>query len=215
MACVSAARHLGIWVLEEESTIHVWLGAHRRSYAHPDCACVAHWDESLAVDSFGLPSTPRILRQILRCRGVESFFVALESALRKGLIDRAGIAWLTANTSPAAREALAYARRDADSGLESLLRWRLRPYGLRIRTQVTIVAVGLVDFLIGDRLIIEVDGRVNHHDTSHRHKDLVRDANAAAWGYLTLRFDYAMIVHDWETVEHAILRHIDLGRHVG
>ena len=31
----------------------------------------------------------------------------------------------------------------------------------------------------------------------HRHKDLRRDANAAAWGYVTLRFDYAMVVHDW------------------
>ena len=38
-----------------------------------------------------------------------------------------------------------------------------------------------------------------------RHKDLVRDANAAAWGYVTLRFDYALIVHDWDLVEAAIL----------
>lgn len=38
-----------------------------------------------------------------------------------------------------------------------------------------------------------------------RHKDLVRDANAALWGHVTLRFDYAMIVHDWDLVERAIV----------
>ena len=52
---------------------------------------------------------------------------------------------------------------------------------------------------------MEADGVENHEGDRLRHKDLVRDANAAAWGYLTLRFDYAMIVHDWELVESAIL----------
>ena len=83
-----------------------------------------------------------------------------------------------------------------------------------MRSQVTIVSVGIVDFLIGESLIIEVDGRENHEDSSKRHKDLVRDANAAAWGYITLRFDYAMVVHDWETVELAILAHVDRALHL-
>ena len=68
-----------------------------------------------------------------------------------------------------------------------------------------IAGVGGVDALIGDRLIVEVDGRDNHDGASMRHKDLVRDANAAMWGYVTLRFDYALIVHDWDMVERAIL----------
>ena len=31
---------------------------------------------------------------------------------------------------------------------------------------------------------------------------------------MTLRFDYALIVHDWDTVEQAILAHVDRGRHL-
>jgi very-short-patch-repair endonuclease len=214
LACVSAARHRGLWVLDVSDTVHVWLGAHGRAYAHAHCACVAHWDDAERTDAFGLPSVPGILRQILGCCGVEEFFVVLESALNQGAISRAGLEWLRSRTNAAAREAIEFARADAQSGLESLLRWRLRSHGLRVRAQVSIVSVGRVDFLIGDRLIVEVDGKENHARNDYRHRDLLRDANAAAWGYLTLRFDYAMVVHDWETVELAILACVDRGRHL-
>lgn len=213
-ACVFAARHLGIWVLDDDPAPHVWMNADGHP-AHPDgCGCVEHWDEAPVAARFAMPSVPRILRQILGCCGIEAFFVALESALRRRLITRAGIGWLRAHTNDAAREAITLARSDADSGLESLLRWRLRMRGLRIRSQVRIVGVGTVDFLIGDRLIVEIDGRLGHDGESERHKDLVRDANAAAWDYVTLRFDYAMVMHDWELVEGAILAQVAARRHV-
>lgn len=214
IACVTAARHLGLWVLDESTTVHVWLGAHGRTRPHDACGCVSHWDDGAPSSAFGIPSVPRILRQILTCFGVEAFFVTLESARRLGRITTAGLAWLRMHTSDAARDAIDYSRTDADSGLESLLRWRLRGHRLRIRTQVRIVSVGTVDFLIGDYLVIEVDGRVNHDGESHRHKDLVRDAQAAAWGFTTLRFDYAMIVHDWPVVESAIMAHVDRRHHL-
>jgi len=215
LACVSAARHHGLWVLDEDDEpTHVWMNRGGHRYQHHDCRCVEHWDELPDADAFGLPSVPRVLRQILMCKGIEAFFVTLESALFKGKLTRAGLAWLREHVDAAAREAIFFARRNAESGLESLLRWRLRMYGLSIAAQVSIVSVGRVDFLIGDRLIIEVDGKPNHEDDPHRHKDLVRDANAATWGYITLRFDYAQVVHDWATVEAAILAQVALGNHL-
>lgn len=84
-------------------------------------------------------------------------------------------------------------------------RLRLRPFGWTVRTQAPIVGTGRVDLLIDGWLIIETDGQGNHDGPSHRHKDLVRDANAAFWGHPTLRFDYAMVVHDWDLVERAIV----------
>ena len=212
MACVTAARHLGLWVLTPDERVHVGLGGHGHAYAHEACACVEHWEG--VTEAFGESPVPRILRQILMCRGVEEFFVAVESALRLRLLSRTGLAWLHAHTNDAAREALAFAQALADSGLESLLRWRLRKHRLRIRSQVAIISVGVVDLLVGDRLIIEADGRENHDGRSKRHKDLMRDAGAAVWGYITLRFDYAMIVHDWETVESAILGVVERGLHL-
>lgn len=97
------------------------------------------------------------------------------------------------------------ARSDAQSGLESLLRLRLHIIGIVLASQVQIPAVGRVDFVVGDRLIIEVDGKENHSGPDRRHDDLVRDAAASRLGYETLRFTYAQVVHDWSTVQAAIL----------
>jgi len=208
IACTTAARHIGLWVLHADDTVHVWMTGRGHRYAHPGCTCVEHWDSAADEAPLTAPSVPRILRQILTCHGVEAFFVALESALHQGMLDARGRAWLESHTTAAARDAIAFARDDAESGLESLLRWRLRPHGLSLRTQVVIPTRSRVDFLIGDRLLVEVDGRQNHDGPSMRHKDLVRDADAATWGYVTLRFDYAMVVHDWELVEAAILAQV-------
>lgn len=213
-ACVSAARHLGLWVLDDGDDVHVWLRGDGHRHHPPGCGCVEHWDDLPSADSFGRPSIPRVLRQILGCRGVEAFFVAVESALRHGILDPTGLGWLRAHTNSEGRAAIALARHDADSGLESLVRWRLRNHGLRVRTQRRVAGVGKVDLLIGERLIIETDGAVNHDGPSLRHKDLVRDANAAAWGYVTLRFDYALVVHDWDLVERAILAQVAAGHHL-
>jgi very-short-patch-repair endonuclease len=213
LACVTAAQHVGIWVRDFGEELHVWMRAHGHVAPHADCACISHWDGGPAADSFGIPSVPRILLQISRCTTVEEFFAAVESALNQRLLGRAGRRWLRERVDRACQDAVDFAGSDAQSGLESLVRWRLRRFGLQIRSQVAIVGVGIVDLLIGERLIVELDGSRNHDDATHRHKDLARDAGAAIWGYVTLRFDYAMVVHDWPTVEHAILAAVASGRH--
>ncbi|SDQ86437.1 DUF559 domain-containing protein [Microbacterium sp. cf332] len=205
MACVTAARHHGLWTLDDEDEPHVWLKTGQRAHHESACGCVEHWDRDRRRTASGPLPLPQVLRQILGCRGPEQFFVAVESALRQGRLSSDELRWLRRNTNARGREALHLARTDADSGLESLLRWRLRRFGLRVRTQVAVFGVGVVDALIGDRLIVELDGRANHDGATMRHKDLVRDANAASWGYTTLRFDYALVIHDWDLVETAIL----------
>lgn len=202
--CVTAARHLGLWVLSDDQRAHVWRRDGERRH-HGGCDCVEHWGEDAACPPDRFPPPVRILRHLFACEGVEVFFVALESALRLRIIDSRGLRALRRRSNAGMREALALARTDADSGLESLLRWRLRAHGLKIRTQVRILGVGQVDALIGDRIIVETDGRVNHDGPSQRHKDLVRDAAAASWGYTTFRFGYELILHDWDLVERAIL----------
>lgn len=205
LGCESAAQHLGLWVLDTPE-LHVWMHGDRHQYRHEKtpCTCVAHWDDAPSGPRFRLPSVPRVLMQIFRCRGHERFFVALESARRQGMIDASGLRWLRRVLNRIGRGLVAFSRADSDSGLESLLRLRLRGYGWSVATQVWIVGTGRVDLLIDGWLIVEADGRDNHEARPLRHKDLVRDANAASWGYTTLRFDYAMIIHDWDLVERAI-----------
>ncbi|MFJ4038552.1 endonuclease domain-containing protein [Microbacterium sp. NPDC090007] len=212
---MTAAQHLGLWVLDVTEDVHVWMHGAGHVRAHDSCACRPHWDDVPAARVFDAPAVAVILRQILRCRGVEEFFVVLESALRQRLLTAAARTWLHDHVNDLGRAALAFARSDADSGLESLVRWRLRGHALTVRTQVRVISGGRVDILIGDRLIVEADGAPFHEGETQRHRDLRRDAQAAAWGFVTLRFDYALIVHDWPTVELAILAYVDLGLHRG
>ena len=85
----------------------------------------------------------------------------------------------------AARWLIDFARDDADSGLESLLRLRLHLLGIRLDCQVTIPTVGRVDFVLEGSVILKTDGKENHDET--------------------LRFDYAQVVHNSPMVEAAIL----------
>lgn len=152
----------------------------------------------------GVVSVETALVHLHRCEGDESFFASFESAWRLRKVDAAARMRIRAALPASARWLVDFARPDADSGLESLVRLRLHLIGLALACQVSLRGVGRVDFVIGDRLILEIDGRENHDGPSHRHKDLQRDAVASAQGYETLRFDYAQVIHDWPTVQAAI-----------
>lgn len=234
-SCRTAGRMYGLWILDDvipdapaqAPALHVWIGHAGKQHPcdRPRCADTLrlHWDDGSAAAG-ELPPIQNVLLQLATCASEEVFFAALESALRKSLLPYSGFGWLRDRLPEKLRWLLSFARADADSGLESLIRLRLHYLGIDVRTQVTIDGVGEVDFVIGDRLIIEADGRENHDDApdaigmpvrgSLRHKDLLRDARAAALGYETLRFDYAMIIHDWSTVAAAIVAKVAAGSHL-
>jgi very-short-patch-repair endonuclease len=211
LGCLSRLTAAGLWVLDDDTTVHVSMPRNGRARSHEGCSCVVHW--SAAQQWGGMVSVVDALAQALGCRGEEAFFVSLESAMRTRAIDRVGVARLRGLIPSKYRWLVDFARWNADSGLESLLRLRLRRHGISLASQVAIPGVGWVDFVLGDRLILEVDGKPNHVGASMRHKDLVRDAVAAAHGFDTLRFDYAMVVHEWELVEAAILARTERGLH--
>ena len=106
------------------------------------------------------------------------------------------------------------ARAHADSGSESLFRFRMARLGILLQSQVEISGVGRVDFLIGHRLIVEIDSRTHHGGFAQRLRDLDRDAIATALGYHCLRFDYQQVLHDWATVEAAVLAIVECGGHL-
>ncbi|GAA4059126.1 hypothetical protein GCM10022282_20620 [Agromyces indicus] len=212
LGCVSRLQLDGLWLLAEHPRVHVAMRPNGRAHTHTSCACVAHWHD--VPHRAGRVSLVDALTQALGCLGAEEFFVALESAMRKRLLTARSLATLRARMPVDRRWLVDFARWDADSGLESLLRLRLRRHGIELASQVHVPGVGIVDFVLGDRLILELDGKRNHDGASLRHKDLVRDAVAASHGFDTLRFDYAMLVHEWDLVEAAILAKLDHRLHL-
>ncbi|WP_460796754.1 endonuclease domain-containing protein [Microbacterium sp. GXF0217] len=203
LTCEAALKRRGVWTLTEQPVPHVWMGTNGRRHPHPGCECVSHFFDGRT--QFGLATAETALIHVFTCAGEEAFFAAYESAWKLRLLSGPARARIRDALPASARWLVDFARPDADSGLESLLRLRLRILGIRLDCQVIIDGVGKVDFVIGGRLIIETDGKENHDGETMRHKDLVRDAAASALGYETLRFDYAQIVHDWPSVLPAIL----------
>ena len=201
LTCSAALRHHGVWVLSAAGAPHVWVGQRGRVHVHPQCVCVSHFFRG--TPPLGLAAVEDALVHLYRCEGAESFFASFESAWQLGRLSRSARSRVRSALPASARWLVDLARPDAGSGLESLLRLRLHLMGIVLACQVHIDRVGRVDFVVGGRLIIEVDGRENHEGQSMRHKDLTRDAAASALGYETLHFDYAQVIHDWPSVQQA------------
>ncbi|MDL9979090.1 endonuclease domain-containing protein [Microbacterium sp. ASV49] len=203
LTCARALRAHGVWVQEDDEHPHVWLGASGRSHTHTGCACVEHYRPGTM--HLGVTEVEQALIHSYGCHGAEFFLAAFESAWNRRLIGASAIRRIRAALPHGARWLVDFARSDADSGLESIIRLRLYLQGISVETQVTLPDVGRVDFVVAGRVILEADGRENHDNPTNRHRDLRRDAAASALGFETLRFDYAMIIHDWPTVLTAIL----------
>jgi very-short-patch-repair endonuclease len=205
LSCADALRHHGIWTLPRpDEKVHVWLGGSGRRRPHPLCddLCTTHFSPGTA--RLGYAPVVAALIHAYRCLEPEAFFAAYESAWNQRKISASDRRRIRRELPASAAWMLDLARPDAQSGLESLLRFRLHLLGLTLESQVVIPGVGTVDFVIG-RVILEVDGRENHAGADRRHKDLIRDAAASAQGYETLRFDYSMVIYEWDRVLAAIL----------
>lgn len=203
LSCSGALRLHGVWVLHDDEHPHVWLGKAGRIHPHVSCLCVEHY--RAGPMRLGLAPLEQALVHAFGCHGEEFFFAAFESAWALRLIGATQRRLIRAALPARARWLVDLARHDADSGLESIVRLRLHVLGIGVRTQVELDGVGRVDFVVEGRVILEADGKGNHDGRSMRHRDLGRDAAASRLGYETLRFDYAMIIHDWEVVIAAIL----------
>ncbi|HWL78266.1 endonuclease domain-containing protein [Microbacterium sp.] len=134
-----------------------------------------------------------------------------ESALNKGLVDGrmlARIQW----GSPRAAALAELATSLSDSGLETLFLSRISAFGLEVRQQVVLDG-RRVDFLIGERLVVQLDGFA-HHSTAHeRRRDIEADARLALFGFTVLRFDWKQVIHEWSSVERTVLTAVAQGLH--
>ena len=95
-------------------------------------------------------------------------------------------------------------RGGSQSGLETLVRLFLIRQRIRVRSQVRVAGVGHVDLVVGDRLVLELDGEEFHTGLAFE-EDRRRDFALVQQGYLVLRITYRMIMQDWQRVADGIL----------
>lgn len=201
LTCLSALRLTGVWVPPTEKRLHVRArpSAHR-GRAHDFCTHHGRpLPESGAVDDLATA-----LRHALRCLDLEGIVVVLDSILHLGLMSSHELEQILRDCPDRIRAQLDRCDR-AESGTETMVRLRLRKRGVQVTPQAYIPNVGRVDFLVGKRLILEVDGQEYHADPTQFELDRERDQEAIALGYIVIRMTYKQVVYRWAKPEAAVL----------
>ncbi|MGK0742839.1 DUF559 domain-containing protein [Leucobacter sp. Z1108] len=208
LTCVSAAKLQGLWVLSESRPHLATRSGHARA---PETGGVVHWATP------PIPRHPEILVDpvenfldcVARCQPHESALTIFESALNKRLITRIGL--LKLPMSAAARRLLEVATPFADSGLESIVASRLQWLRVPVVPQAWVLG-HRVDLLIGERLIVQIDGA--HHTGAQRDEDIRHDAYLLTHGYLVIRVSYAQVLEHWPEVQSRIMSVVAQGLHL-
>lgn len=191
LGCVSALDWHGVWTLPHRHHLSVPRTMHRRPSPH-----VLHWRAAPALDSRTLVESPLDAFELFAtCGDDREVVVVADSAVQRRILSSADVEHTLERTARG-RRLLTRLDPNAESGTETLLRLALRARGIALRSQVTIAGIGRVDFVIGDRLVIEVDGREWHDTESAFEKDRRRDAQLVARGYVVMRFSYRRVIDD-------------------
>lgn len=208
LTCRTQAALLGLWVHDSTGAPH---------FAVPHHAAVRIPFEARVHR--GKPIVPRhpdalvdpienVLAYVAECEPFEHALATWESALNRSLVTLEalrGYSW-----KPAARRVLDHAVPFSDAGLETYLRVRLRWLRIAIRVQIWI-AGHRVDGLIGDRLVIQIDG--SHHVGAQRSEDIRHDAELRLMGYHVVRLSYTQVMFDWPAAQDLIMRAVAQGLH--
>lgn len=199
LSCITLAARAGLWVLDAAEP-HV-AAPPKSGHARVQRG-VIHWrhpvfprDPDHCVDSI-----ENALVLVACCQPYESAMATWESALRQRKVDPEVLA--RASLPAPARRLLDDARPFADSGTETIFLTRLRWLNVPITPQVWIIDRP-VDFLIGERLVIQIDG--GHHDGAQRARDISHDAELRLRGYHVIRITYDQLMNQWPWVQRTIL----------
>lgn len=223
LTAASVARLHGLWTLDD-TKLHVRVPGSASRLRSPDDRAVSldathdvcvHYRERPGGprDLPARDSLPRALAEMFTCGGSLAAMIAVDSALNLGELSNAGRAELRALVPASKRRLIDHADPRCDSGLETIARMLPRGKRLRHRTQAYIPGVGRVDLLIGDRLVVELDGAGFHMDKADFAEDRRRGFELVMRGYLVVRLTYDMVVHDWERVRADLLAIIERGEH--
>ncbi|MEO5533778.1 MAG: hypothetical protein ABIR17_01435 [Pseudolysinimonas sp.] len=203
LACVSALRHHGIWVLDGDQ-IHVHVAGNAARLRTDGLNARVHWRplvEPTASDSVGVVDA---LIQASGCLPHREWIASVDSAIHLGLLTASGLAAISRSLPKRLRKTLRLVDGRAESGLESIERVIAVELGFRVRPQVRFAGVGRVDLVVENWVVIETDGTA-FHDVSLAPRDRSRDARLAAAGRTVLRPGYSLVVYDQPAVARQLI----------
>jgi very-short-patch-repair endonuclease len=152
------------------------------------------------------------LAEMFACADEAATLATVDSALERGVLQMGHLDLLKGWMPRSRRHLIERVDPDCQSGLETRVRLLLRSKRIAFRAQADIEGVGYVDFLVGERLVIEVDGRAFHTGEAFE-EDRRRDFVLVARGYLVLRLSYRQVMDDWDRTRAGILSLVGRGEH--
>ncbi|HWV47906.1 MAG TPA: DUF559 domain-containing protein, partial [Microbacterium sp.] len=208
LTCVTLAARHKLWVRKADA-LHVGAPPTAGHVAAPEA--VVHWNRPL------LPRMPGSVEDLLinalviatSCLVREDAIALWESALRRDLVQKNEV--LRLPLAAPARSIVTQASLWSDSGLESIVVHRLHWLKLPLVQQAWILG-HWVDLLIGDRLVIQIDGGT--HVGAQRTEDIAHDALLKLHGYHVIRIGYDQIMNHWTEVQAMIMAAVAQGLHV-
>lgn len=216
LTSVSALRLHGLWAPRNwpDSRLYLRPSAHfaTKTFPHWAATCSLYRQAGARI-SRSVDSIPQALVCALTSLGPEAAIVLMDSALNQRKITEEKLVRLARELPRDIRQHLSRVDAGAQSGTETLVRLRLRARHIKLRSQVQIGDIGRVDFLVGERLVIEVDSRSHHTDPDAFARDRRRDRRLSRLGYIVVRVTYHEVMFGWDTVEEDILAIIRARRH--
>lgn len=201
LACMSAARHHGLWTLDDGRR---HLCVPRNASRFDPQGDLIHWGAGpIASHRFELVEPlVNALVDIADCQPLDSALATWESAMRAGFVTANVLERLPMH-STAARRVRAGASQLSDSGIESIPVVRLRRVGLTVEQQVWIDGHP-VDLLVERRIVVQVDGYGFHRSKEQRQRDLAQDRRLVLMGFTVFRYDYEAVLFGWDAAEHEV-----------
>lgn len=196
LACVSALAAMGVWTMPD-ARLHVVIPRGTRATARTSVRL--HRSERERT-GFPVQAPAEALETALACVDLRASVVLVDSVLNQRLLSQDQIEQICAR-SARGRRVLALSDARSESGIETLARLALVRARVGVRTQVRIPGIGRVDLVIGDRLVLELDGE-EWHDFE---QDRARDRALTLRGYLVIRASYRQVMDGWPLVEAQIL----------
>lgn len=221
LTSASAARLHGLWTMDDP-LLHVRVPRTASRLASPDdrrtsldmvrhAVCVHYAPDGPAPRAHD--DVERAVIEMFRCSDIRAAMVAFESALNRALLGPPHVLSMRERIPGRCLRHFDRADPGAQSGLETLVRMLLFSRRVRHRTQVWIERVGRVDILIGDRLVLELDG-ARFHTGAAFEEDRRRDFELVRAGYLVVRISYRMVMGQWDEVAAGLLELIRRGEHL-
>lgn len=215
LSCTSVLRRQGIWAGVDDERLHVRVPR----YTHlPPPARGVTFHRSLQLEGLPLPRggvdpVSWALAHAVLCQGRLDAVASLDSALHTLSVRPRQLARVMDQLPGRYRRYIDLTDPRADSGIETRVRLGLRAVNIPFRIQVELEGVGRIDLLVGERLVIECDGRAWHSGDEAVKRDYNRDLGAAERGYLVLRLSYAQVMFEWPRVAAAVRGLVARGEH--